>query len=151
MILVIVVLVCSLFASLAGLLFGPLMIQGEGKELKKIRDLAESGIEVESRLVGLERIGDGGYLHGMFEFGTLNGDTVLHQTGEKVSPAMVVGSAYPLVYHPDNVKHVLVGTMATVRKEVRFRRDGVRGAKKMMLLAFAVGVLAVVGLILSPA
>ncbi|WP_406860821.1 hypothetical protein ABZO31_10315 [Streptomyces sp. HUAS MG47] len=150
MILVTLVLVCFLFASVAGVFFGPLMIKGEGALLAKVKDLAESGIEVEARMLNRMRVGNRGYVEALFEFDTPNG-AVRHQTGESVSPAMVVGDLYPVVYHPDDVRFVKVGTMATVRREVRYRRRGVRGAKRLILVSLLTGALATAGLILSPA
>lgn len=148
-ILVTLVLLGFVLASLAGCLFAPLLMKGEGKEMERMRDLAESGIEVESRLISLVPFGNRGYAHALYEFNTSYGAT-RHDTAASVGHAMVVGNAYPLVYHPDNLKLVQMGTMATVRREVRFRRGGVRGAKRILFASLAALVLAVVGLILIP-
>ncbi|MFB7375574.1 hypothetical protein ACFC0D_37770 [Streptomyces sp. NPDC056222] len=147
--LVTAVLACFIIASVPVFIFGLLIVAGEGGELKKMEDLNESGLEVQARLVSAVPINTTGTLSVIYEFRTATG-TARHQTGVSVGPAHVVDDLYPLVYDPNNVKRVHMGTKATVRKERRFRQSSLRGAKLTALLSFAAGVLATVGLIVSP-
>ncbi|HEY9373445.1 DUF3592 domain-containing protein [Streptomyces sp.] len=150
MTLVIAVLVLFVVASAAVCIFGLMLMSGEGSELKRVTKLAESGIEVEAKLVSLVPFGNRRYASATYEFPTPDGGTARHNKGETFGPALVVGDPYPLVHDPENAKSVHMGTMATVRREVRFRRSSVRGAKRTALVSFAAGVLATVGLIVSP-
>ncbi|MET8570307.1 DUF3592 domain-containing protein [Streptomyces sp. NPDC004783] len=148
--LVTAVLVCFLVVSVPVFLFGLLLMAGEREELKKMTDLHESGVEVQARLVSLRPINTRGTGSAVYEFSTGDGRTVQHGAGVSMGPAHVVGDLYPLVYDPHNVKRVHMGTKATVRKERKWRGGSVRGAQRTAVLSLAVGVLATVGLMLSP-
>ncbi|MFF8604768.1 DUF3592 domain-containing protein [Streptomyces sp. NPDC015346] len=148
--LVTAVLVCFIIASVPVFIFGLMLIAGERDELKKMTELNESGIEVQARLVSLTPINTQGTGRVIYEFETPDGQNARHQTGVSMGPAHVVGDLYPLVYDPRNTKRVHMGTKATVRKERRFRQGSVRGAKRLALLSFVAGVMATVGLIVSP-
>ncbi|WP_405444889.1 hypothetical protein [Streptomyces erythrochromogenes] len=148
--LVTAVLVCFIIASVPVFLVGVMLISGERSELKKMTELAQSGVEVEARLMSLVPFGTRGYASAAYEFQTPDGRAARHQTGVNFGSAHVVGDAYPLVHHPTNTKVVHMGTLSTVRKEVRFRKSSVRGAQRTALLSLAAGVLATIGLIVSP-
>lgn len=148
--LVTVVLVCFIIASVPLCIFSLMLMSGEGAELKKMKELSESGIEVQARLVSLVPFGTRGYAHAVYEFESPGGGTARHQSGATVGPAYVVGDSYPLVHHPENTKRLHMGTMSTVRRERRSRQSSVRGARRTALLSVAAGVLATVGLIVSP-
>jgi hypothetical protein len=148
--LVTAVLVCFLIASVPVCIFGLMLMAGERDELKKMTELIESGIEVQARLVSLVPFVKQDYASAVYEFTTPNGQTARHQTGVTLGPAHVVGDPYPLVHHPQNTKRLHMGTMSTVRRERRSRRGSVTFAQRMALVSFAAGVLATVGLIVSP-
>ncbi|MFF9017499.1 hypothetical protein ACF09C_31635 [Streptomyces sp. NPDC014870] len=148
--LVTAVLVCFMIASVPVCIFGLMLISGERSELKKMTELSETGIEVRSRLVRLEPFGPRGYASVTYEFPTPTGGAARHNTGVNFGSAHVVGDEYPLVHHPTNIKIVHMGTMSTVRQERGRRKGYVRGAQRIALLSFAAGVLATIGLIVSP-
>lgn len=148
--LVTAVLVCFIIASVPVCIFGLMLISGERSELKKMTELSESGVEVQARLVSLVPFGERGYAHVVYEFETAEGGINRHQAGASRGPAHVVGHLYPLVHDPENPKRVHMGTLSTVRKERKRRRGYVRSSQRMALLSFTAGVLATVGLIVSP-
>ncbi|MFE2163547.1 DUF3592 domain-containing protein [Streptomyces sp. NPDC059447] len=148
--LVTAVLVCFVLASVPVCFFGLMMISGERSELRKMTELSESGVEVQARLVSLVPFGERGYASVVYEFETPGGGVSRHQKGALRGPAHVVGDLYPLVHDPENAKRVHMGTLSTVRKERKRRRGYLRNAQRMALLSFAAGVLATVGLIVSP-
>ncbi|MEU4268269.1 hypothetical protein [Streptomyces sp. NPDC026092] len=148
--LVTAVLVCFIIASVPVFFFGLMIISGERAELKKMTELSATGVEVQSRLVRVEPFGQRGYASVTYEFPTPTGGTARHGTGANFGAAHVVGDAYPLVHHPTNTKIVHMGTMSTVRQERERRKGYLRGAQRTALLSFAAGVLATIGLIVSP-
>ncbi|MFD4247606.1 DUF3592 domain-containing protein [Streptomyces sp. NPDC058525] len=148
--LVTAVLVCFIIASVPVCIFGLMLISGERSELRKMTELSESGVEVPARLVSLVPFGKRGYAHVVYEFETPDGGTVRHQKGASRGPAHVVGHLYPLVHDPENTQRVHMGTLSTVRKERKRRQGYMRNSQRVALLSFAAGVLAAVGLIVSP-
>lgn len=143
-------LVCFIIASVPVFIFGLLHMSGERGELKKMTELSESGIEAQARLVGLEPFGTRGYANAVYEFQSPGGATVRHNQGVNFGAAHVVGHTYPLVHAPHDMKRLHMGTMSTVRQERGRRKGYLRAAHRTVLLAFAAGVLATVGLIVSP-
>ncbi|MFI8962433.1 DUF3592 domain-containing protein [Streptomyces sp. NPDC053493] len=148
--LVTAVLVCFLLASVPGCLFGLMLMSGDRRGLKEMKELSESGVEVQARLVTLVPFGNRGYAHVAYEFTTPGGGIARHEKGAIRGPAHVVGHRYPLVHDPENTRRVHMGTLATVRKELRRRKSYLRNMRRMALLSLAAGVLAAVGLIVSP-
>ncbi|MFJ7157376.1 DUF3592 domain-containing protein [Streptomyces sp. NPDC101118] len=148
--LVTAVLVCFIVASVPVCIFGLMLVSGERSELKRMMRLSESGVEVQARLVSLVPFGERGYAHVVYEFETPGGGIARHEKGASRGPAHVVGHLYPLVHEPDNTRSVHMGTLSTVRRERRRRQGYVRSSRRMALLALAAGVLATVGLIVSP-
>ncbi|WP_418956967.1 hypothetical protein [Streptomyces tritici] len=149
MTLVMTVLLLALLASAGAFLFGLMLMQGEGAELKKMTELYESGVEVRAELVSLVPFGTNGYASATYEWQSPEGSG-RHNKGANAGPAHVVGQEYPLVFLPRNTKHVHLGTKVATRRELKRRREYVRNAQRMALLGFAAGTLATVGLIISP-
>ncbi|MEU8619836.1 DUF3592 domain-containing protein [Streptomyces sp. NPDC048623] len=143
------VLVCFIVASVPAFFFGLMLISGERHERKRMTGLCESGVEVQAKLISLVPFGKNGYASVTYEFETATG-TVRHNKGANRGPAHVIGHEYPMVYDPQNPKSVHLGDMAAARKERKRRQGDVRGAQRFALLSLAVGVLATVGLIVSP-
>ncbi|MGW2020456.1 hypothetical protein [Streptomyces sp. NPDC001927] len=148
--LVIAVLVCFIIASVPVFVFSLMLISGERSELKRMTELSESGVEVQARLVSLAPFGTRGYASVTYEFPTPNGGTARHNKGANFGPAHVVGDEYPLVHHPTNTRIVHMGTLSTVRQERGRRKGYMRSAQRTALLSLAAGVLATIGLIVSP-
>ncbi|MEV6552017.1 DUF3592 domain-containing protein [Streptomyces sp. NPDC051597] len=147
--LVMTVLLLAVLASAALCVFGLLLVQGEGEELKKMTELYESGVEVRAELVSLVPFGTNGYASAVYEWQSTEGSG-RHQTGVNAGHAHVVGHSYPLVFNPHNTRRVHLGTKVAVRRERKRRQDSVRNARRMALWALAGGALAAVGLIISP-
>ncbi|MCX2179760.1 hypothetical protein KV205_04325 [Streptomyces sp. SKN60] len=143
------VLVCFIVASVPVCVFGLMLISGERRERKRMTGLCQSGVEVQAKLVSLVPFGNRGYASVTYEFQTPTG-TVRHNKGASQGPAHVIGHEYPMVYDPQNTKSVHLGDMAAAHKERRNREGYVRGAQRLTLLSLAAGVLATVGLIVSP-
>ncbi|MEU2229770.1 hypothetical protein [Streptomyces vietnamensis] len=145
-----VVLVVSAVVSVPAFLFALLWMSGERQEAKRIRELDETGVLVEARLVSLVPFGNRGYASVRYEFQGPNGEKAKYETGVTALPVHVVGDTYPLVHHPRNAKSVYQGTRAAVRKERRAREGFVRGTVWFACLAFLVSALSIGALVLGP-
>ncbi|MFJ8665415.1 hypothetical protein [Streptomyces sp. NPDC093600] len=147
---VISVLIGFVVLSVPALAFSLLLISGERRELKRMRELDETGIEVQARLTRVMPVGTKGYGRVLYEFDVPDGETVRYEKPDSLAPLHVVGATFPLVHHPRNTKSLHMGTKAVVRKERKSRESSVKLAYGFTSVSAAVCALAIVGLVLSP-
>ncbi|MFJ7272516.1 DUF3592 domain-containing protein [Streptomyces sp. NPDC099050] len=147
---VIGVLVLFVLAGLGLVFFGLMWRWGESGNVKELRELEETGIEVQAVLVALEPLRSSDTLRAHYDYPAPGGSTARHTEGVGPSTLHVVGERYPLVRLPRVAKRVQMGTMAVVREERRDRERSVRQAGWIALVGFAVCATAVTGLALAP-
>ncbi len=147
--LVLTVLVLAALASAALCFFGLMLMSGERAQLKRMRELHESGIEVRAELVSLVPFGTRGYARVVYEWQSPEGSG-RHTQGANMGHAHVVGRRYPLVFDPRNTKRAHLGTQVAVRRECKRLERQVRHMRRMALASFLTGALATAGLVISP-
>ncbi|MDD9381498.1 hypothetical protein M8Z33_33590 [Streptomyces sp. ZAF1911] len=147
---VILVLVVFVLAGLGLAFFGLMWLWGESSNVKELRELRETGVEVPAVLVALEPLRGTDTLRAHYDYPQAGGTTGRHTEGISPRYSHAVGDTYTLVRLPRVAKRVQMGTMAAVRKELGEREGYVRSARWMAIAGCAACATAVTGLALLP-
>ncbi|MCX4778053.1 hypothetical protein [Streptomyces sp. NBC_01264] len=140
----------SVAAGGGALLLTLLAIIGGRDEFKEMRELDETGVEVQAVLVALEPLADADGLRVSYEYPAADGSTARHTADVGPNPLYVVGETYALVRLPGPAMTVHMGTMSAVRKERAEHEAFLRAAVWTVIAAIAMCAAAVTGLALMP-
>ncbi|MGW9448009.1 hypothetical protein [Streptomyces sp. NPDC055632] len=142
------VLILFVFVGLAVVALGLLIIGGPKAELRNMRELEKTGVEVPATLVSMAPHKT--YLTVVYEYTTADGSQARHTSSTGRNPLHVVGETYPLVRTAHPSKNVWMGTMAAVRHERAGTEHHIRFMVCVILAGVTTCAVAVTGLVLLP-
>lgn len=145
---VILVLILFIFVGPAVFALGLMMSLGPKAELRDMRELEETGVEVPAVLVSLAP--QKTYLRAVYEYTTADGSRATHTSYTGRNPLHIVGETYPLVRTARTSENVWMGTMAAVREERAGLEHHIRFTAFVMLAGVTASAVAVTGVVLFP-
>ncbi|MEU9863122.1 DUF3592 domain-containing protein [Streptomyces sp. NPDC047971] len=142
------VLVLFVFVGLAVAVLGLFVVGGPRAELRNMRELERTGVEVPATLVSVAPRKT--YLTVVYAYPAADGSRATHTSWSGRNPLHVVGETYPLVRTAHPSENVWMGTMAAVRHERAGTEHHLRFMVCVMLAGVTTCAAAVTGLLLLP-